>query len=198
MHDDAQDLAEKIQRGNTDALAQFLQQFRPQLIAYIARRSGPALQKKIEPDDIFQEVSIDAVRRIAETKQLDRDVFGWLCQLAEFRLIDAHRRFFETDKRDADREVGLNAPATESRAFIDLLVASMTTPSQAFSRNEREMALHAALAELPEESRDVLRLRYVDGLASKEIAQRVGKSDGAIRVILTRAVQRLQQALGVS
>jgi RNA polymerase sigma-70 factor (ECF subfamily) len=154
-----------------------------------------ALQRKVEPDDIVQEVAIDAVRRVAELKTLERDLFGWLCQIAEYRLVDAHRRFFDAEKRAANREVAIDAPATQSRAVIDFLVASMTTPSQAFSRNEREIALYAALEELPPESRDALRMRYVEGLASKEIAERLGKSDGAIRVLLTRSVQKLQQIM---
>jgi len=38
-------------------------------------------------------------------------------------------------------------------------------------------------------------LRYIEGLDSKEIAQRLNKSDGAIRVMLTRSLKRLQTVL---
>jgi DNA-directed RNA polymerase specialized sigma24 family protein len=41
-----------------------------------------------------------------------------------------------------------------------------------------------------------MRMRYVDGLATKEIAERLGKSDVAVRVMLSRTVQKLQQLLG--
>ena len=80
--------------------------------------------------------------------------------------------------------------------LIDLLVVSMTTPSMAVARDERGRALLEALAALPEESRTALRLRYVENLPSKEIAERLGKSDGAVRVLLTRTLARLQQLLG--
>ena len=53
-----------------------------------------------------------------------------------------------------------------------------------------------ALASLPEEQREALRLRYAEGLATKEIAARLGKSDGAMRVMLTRSLDRLQRILG--
>lgn len=188
-------LLAQARTGNPDAVARYVNQNRPQLLAYVKRRLGAALERKVEPDDIVQEVAMDAVRRAEEVKTLERDVFGWLCQIAEYRLVDAHRRFFDTEKRAANREVALDAPATQSRAFIDFLVASMTTPSQAFSRNEREIALYTALEALPEECRDALRMRYVEGLASKEIAERMNKSDGAVRVLLTRSVQKLQQIL---
>jgi RNA polymerase sigma-70 factor (ECF subfamily) len=58
------------------------------------------------------------------------------------------------------------------------------------------MRLLEALATLPTDQREALRLRYVDGLGSKEIAARLHKSDGSVRVMLTRALARLQQILG--
>ena len=52
-----------------------------------------------------------------------------------------------------------------------------------------------ALDSLPEEARQAVRLRYVEGLPSKEIAEQLGKSDGAVRVLLTRSLQKLQEIL---
>jgi len=72
----------------------------------------------------------------------------------------------------------------------------MTTASKAFSRNQREMKLMTALEQLPEDQREALRLRYVEGLQSKEIAERIGKSDGAVRVMLSRSLSKLQEILG--
>ena len=125
-------------------------------------------------------------------------MFGWLCQIAERRIIDAHRKYIVSQKRDAGREVPIHAPPDTSRGgLVDLLVASMTTASQAFSRDQKQMRLLAALDQLPGEQREALRLRYVDGLPSKDIAERLGKSDGAVRVMLTRSLSKLQQILGI-
>ena len=84
----------------------------------------------------------------------------------------------------------------ERSPLVDLLIVSMTSPSSAFSRNHREGLLIAALEKLPTEQRDALRMRYVEGLPSKEIADRMQKTDGAIRVMLTRSLKRLQEILG--
>ena len=73
----------------------------------------------------------------------------------------------------------------------------MTSPSAAFSRNQKEIQLMEAMATLPPDSREALRLRYVDGLQTRDIAERMGKSDGAIRVLLTRSLSKLQDLLGV-
>jgi len=173
-----------------------LDEKRPQLLAYIQRQLGARLKQKVEAEDILQETAMDAVRRTAEFEQLQRDPFGWLCQIAEHRLIDAHRRFFQSQKRAGEREVSIDADrGGEGGKFADLLAASMTTPSQAFSRNQKEFQLQIALQGLAEETLEVLRLRYVDGLQTKEIAERLGKTDGAIRVLLTRSVQKLQEKL---
>ena len=51
------------------------------------------------------------------------------------------------------------------------------------------------LKHLPEESQKALRLRYVDGLPSKEIANQLGRTDGATRVLLTRSLAKLQELL---
>jgi RNA polymerase sigma-70 factor (ECF subfamily) len=77
-----------------------------------------------------------------------------------------------------------------------MLAVSMTTPSQALSRDAKEYRLAQAIETLPPEQRDAIRMRYVDGLATKEIAERMGKSDVAVRVMLSRTIQRLQHLLG--
>jgi RNA polymerase sigma-70 factor (subfamily 1) len=191
-------LAGRVKQKDVAALAEYLVAVRKPLAAFIERQLGAALRRKIEVDDVFQEVSVEAVRALDEAEFAHREPFSWLCQIAERRIVDAHRRYFGAQKRDAGREVPLGTPGgdTHHPAVIDLLVASMTSPTRALSRKGHEARLFEALAALPEEQREALRLRYVDGLASKDIAQRLGKSDGAVRVMLTRSLERLQKILG--
>jgi RNA polymerase sigma-70 factor (ECF subfamily) len=198
MSESREDLIERIRQRDADALARFASGESGPLLGYIQRQMGLRLRRKLEPEDVLQEVTAEAVRLLPETDLADREPFGWLCQLAQRRIIDAHRRFFEAQKRDAGREVSLGSAADDSQhgELVNLLVASMTTASKAYSRNQREMRLTEALAALPEDRREVLHLRYVEGLPTKEIAERVGKTDGAVRVLLTRSLARLQEILG--
>lgn len=191
-------LVERIRQRDTKALADFIDVRRGALMTYIERQLGAALRRKLEPDDVFQEVSAEAVRGLPAIDLANRDPFGWLCQIAERRIIDAHRRYFGAAKRDAGREVSLNrsSPDDSRAGMIDLLVASMTTASKMYSRNVREARLAEALASLPFDQREALRLRYVEGLPSKQIALQLGKTDGAVRVMLTRSLNRLQSILG--
>jgi len=193
------DIVARIHQRDTQALADFLAAHRPQLMAFIERQLGSALRRKIEPDDVFQETSAEAVRALPAAELGDRDPFSWLCQIAERRIIDLHRRFFGAKKRDAAREVSLGSSSgsdTQPAGLINLLVASLTTPSQAFSRSAREARLLEALDKLPEEQRTALRLRYIDDLPSKQIAERLGKTDAAVRVMLTRSLKKLHELLG--
>lgn len=180
-----------------ETLAVFIEERRAPLLAYIERQLGAALRRKIEPEDILQEVAADALRSVPGYTPASGELFGWLCQLAARRIIDAHRRYFGARKRDASKEVPLAPAGQESRAgLIGWLIASMTSPSQAYSRNQREQKLHAALETLPLEHQELLRLRYVERMQTKDIARQFGKTDGAIRVTLTRLLRRLQEMLG--
>jgi len=195
--EDQHEIVERIRSGDTHALAQYVEQHRRQLLAFIERQIGAALRRKVEPEDILQELSSDAVRGLANMDLSERDPFSWLCQLAERRVIDAHRRYFGAQKRDAGREVPLQSGGDASQAgLINLLVASMTSPSAAFSRNAKEAKLLEALGQLPDIQREALRLRYVESWPSKKIAEQLGKSDAAVRVMLTRSLKKLQDILG--
>ncbi len=197
MSEESSPLIPRIRAGEVAALAEFIEAHRRQLLAFIERQLGTALRRKVEAEDIYQETSADAIRSLAGMDLSERDPFSWLCQIAERRIIDAHRRYYDAQKRDAGREVGLHGgDSTETPGLINMLVASMTSASQAFSRNAKEVRLNDAIAQLTPEQREVLKLRYVDGWPTKQIAEHVGKSDVAIRVLLTRTVQKLQEILG--
>lgn len=182
--------------GDPNWLAAFIHSRRHQLLAYIEHNLGPALRKKLEPEDILQETTVSALGNPEPFRVAGRDPFKLLCQMSEQRIIDAHRRFVAARKRSADQEVSIDQPlAQPGAAFLDLLVASMTSPSQAFSRDQKQLRLQAAIAQLPSVQQEALRLRYVEGLPSRDVAERLGKSDGAMRVLLSRTLADLQQLL---
>lgn len=195
-----QALIQEIRNGQAAALTEFVERQDARLLAVISQKMSVTLKSKVEPQDILQEVLVHAFRSFGELDWSDRDPFVWLCQLADRRIIDAHRHFVAAEKRSTKREVSLNRQSGSGSdggegALIDLLVKSMTSPSSAFSRDQRAIRMHAAISALPEEGREAIRLRYVEGRPSKEIAESLGKSDAAIRVLLSRTVKKLHQEL---
>jgi RNA polymerase sigma-70 factor (ECF subfamily) len=196
MHESAaEDLIRKIKLGDTEALGQFLELKRGALLGFIDRELGPGLRRKVEPEDIFQEAAAEAIKGIATAFD---DPFGWMCRICEQKVIDAYRRFFGAAKRNAAREVSADSPAGDSSqaGIANLLVASMTSPSAVFSRDAKHLKMLQALEQISEDQREALRLRYFEGLSSGEIAERLGKSNGAVRVMLSRSLSQLQDLLG--
>ncbi len=194
---DIEALTERIRQGDRDSLVAFIELRKPQLLAFVQRSLSDALKRKVEPADVLQEATLSALDAFAEADLSQRDPFGWLCNHCERRIIDAHRKYIGAQKRSGDREVALDRKDAGGGqpALIDLLAASMTSPSKAFSRNQREFRLLESLEQLTEENRTALRLRYVDGLPTKDIAEQLGKSDVAVRVMLSRSLDRLQAIL---
>jgi RNA polymerase sigma-70 factor (ECF subfamily) len=183
-----------LRSGDETALVEFLRRNEQALLAFIRSRIGSQLRKKVEAEDILQEASMEAVRTLGETDLSNWDPLNWLFQICERKIIDAHRRHFASQKRDASREAALPA-GSDAAGIANLLAASITTPSAAFSRDQRQLRMLAALDTLPEPEREALRLRYLVGLPSKEIAKKLGKSDGATRVMISRALGKLHELL---
>ena len=198
MNDNESDLVHRIKQGDVDALAAFIEMHRSRLTGYIEKNLGPALRRKVEAEDMIQELSADCIRAVGDVEFGDQDPFRWLCQMAQRRIIDAHRFFFNTQKRNASREMSLGSGQRTGQAgLVNMLVASITSPSAVFSRDQKEFHLQQALAQLPAEHQEVIRLRYVDGMPTKQIAERLGKSDGSVRVILSRTIRKLSEQLGI-
>ncbi|MCA9187824.1 MAG: sigma-70 family RNA polymerase sigma factor [Pirellulaceae bacterium] len=198
MSEPSSELEQRIRQRDSDALAQFLADNQARLRAYIESNMSAALRQKIDADDLVQETGVACLKSLPEIDLAERDLFGWLCQVAQRRIMDAGRKYINSQKRAAKREVPIDAGSksgTDQAGLINLLVASITSPSQAFSRDQREFKLLAAMQTLPEQSQEVIRMRYVEGLPTKEIADRIGKSDGSVRVMLTRCLKKLEEAL---
>lgn len=185
---------------SADQLAAWINSNRTRLLVLVDQRLGSQLRRRVEADDILQDASGRALQSAKQERLTGDDPYAWFCQIIERQIVDAHRFHFGAQKRDAGREVSGNAPAVTSgdgsqAEFFELLAASFTTPSKAFSRNIRFERLNSALQELPEETRQAIRWRYLEGVSGQEIAQRLGKSHGAVRVLLTRSLKKLEQVL---
>lgn len=196
--DDSHDtqLVARLRSGDEAALAEFVEANRHALMGFLHARIGAHLAKKVEAEDILQDASLEAIRSLDKAPLESWDPLHWLFQICERKIIDAHRRFFASQKRDASREAAIPDHSEAAGGLANLLAASMTTPSAAFSRDQRQLQVLAALDTLPEDQREALRLRYLVGLPSKEIAQKLGKTDGAVRVMLSRSLGKLQEMLG--
>ncbi|WP_391540462.1 RNA polymerase sigma factor [Rubripirellula lacrimiformis] len=191
-----QALLSQIHQRDPDALARYIESHRSSLTGFVRSITSDRLLGTIELDDLLQEICTTAISSLG-TAPLDQyEPMQWLQQLARRRVVDAHRFHFGAQRRDTGRQQSLHAAAgDEGMGLEHLLAASMTSPSAAFSQDVRLNRMQQAIAELGEEQRTVIRLRYVDGLPTKQIAQQLGKTDVAIRVLLSRSMRQLEKQL---
>lgn len=84
--------------------------------------------------------------------------------------------------------------ARKQKPYGDLEELELLTAPEGLSPDER-MDLYAALEKLPEQYRDVIRLKYFDGLKTREIAERLDTPEGTISSWLHRAMEQLRMEL---
>lgn len=174
-----------------EALGHILQSYRPYLMEIARREIDRALQAKGAASDLVQETFLEATRNFSRFHGVSSDQLrAWLRCLLVHRLSKQRRRYYKTRKRGIDRECSLDEVETS-------LLSSSPTPSQVVSADEEMKRFHQAIAQLPEDYRRVLQLRYQEGLTFEAIGPRMGRTANAARLLWLRAVERIKQTLRV-
>src|SRR5205807_8503145 len=75
------------------------------------------------------------------------------------------------------------------------LVAPQSSPSQQASRREQAVLLADALAQLPDDYREVIVLRHLEGQTFPQVARRMGRSLDSVNKLWMRALIKLRQLL---
>jgi RNA polymerase sigma-70 factor (ECF subfamily) len=184
--------------GSREALGQVLEAYRAYLLLIANRELDPELQAKGGASDLVQQTFLEAQQafpRFYGDSALELQ--AWLRQLLLHNVANFARHYRETNKRQLNREEPLQ-PETPSGAGDRGLAADTPSPSGKAMANEQAQDLERALERLPEDYRQVITWRYRDGCSFEEIAQRLQRSDNAVRKLWFRAIERLQEELGQS
>ncbi len=180
--------------GSRDALGHALDHCRHYLLAIARQAVGPALRPKGGASDLVQETFLEAHRLFdrfdgASPAQLR----AWLRALLLHRAAKLGRRYGGTAKRLVSRERPLGWDGPTGRP--SQIAAPAPTPSVALMSAEQAERLRVAIDRLPPDYRQVMTLRYFDGLAFDEVGRRMGRSADAARMLWARAVERLKNDL---
>ena len=122
------------------------------------------------------------------------ELLAWLRRLLLHNLADFSRSYRRTGKRQAEREVPLEADSSAGASGRGL-AADTPSPSGQAMAHEQDEALERALARLPEDYRRVLFWRYQEERSFEEIGQLLKRSPNAAQKLWLRAVERLRQEL---
>jgi RNA polymerase sigma-70 factor (ECF subfamily) len=146
---------------------------------------------KLDPGDLVQQTLLESLRTPNKlVGRPDHEVLAYLRRSLTNNLIDALRKF----ARNRD-DLSPDVVAESSVRLEKWIAADQTSPSGRADRNERFAQLAAALAALPDTQRIAVEMRYLMGMKVIEIAQQLGKSEGAVSVMLHRAVTALRGVL---
>jgi RNA polymerase sigma-70 factor (ECF subfamily) len=194
-----QELVRRAAAGDEAALRRLLLAHHDQLAATIARQLPLDLQPTVSADDVLQEAYLVAFRKIREFELGASGGFqAWLTSIAEHRLSDLIK-WRRRAKRGGGWKPAELRPANDESTVIDMLqvlAADSRTPSREACLHEAMAAMQTALENLKEDAREALRLRYLEGLPVAEVAERIGRSEGAVHMLCTRGLQSLREELG--
>ncbi len=188
-------LAEAFRGGDHQAGDALLRPFQPWLRMLARVQVESRFHAKFDPSDIVQQTLLEAVRAFPAFRgRTEAEFAAWLRQILARALAHEIRRYRGTRKRDLARELPLDRELTDtSRRLGDLLAASATSPAQKLVNRERHLLLAEILDRLPDDLREVLILRNLEGLSHEEVARRMGRSPGAVRMLWVRALARLRE-----
>jgi RNA polymerase sigma-70 factor (ECF subfamily) len=171
---DAQ-LVARLRRGSREAAGQLAERYlRPSRAVALAIVGDVAAA-----EDVAQDAFVYAIERIGDLRQPER-FGGWLMQIVRNRSRNHVR------DRKADRHVALDRVRLRSGA---------TSPEREAERSELTERLLTALAELPEERREVVLLHDLEGWTHREIAERLSLPQGTVQSHLHYARRAMRERL---
>jgi RNA polymerase sigma-70 factor (ECF subfamily) len=195
---ETEELMERASRGDALARQELLVRHRARLRQMIAVRMDRRLGARLDPSDVVQEVFADACQKLSDYLQKrPLPFYPWLRQLAWERLVKLHQRHIHAQKRSTTREQRYDPELSDESvlALANRLLASGSSPSRQAMREELRRRVQVALAQLAERDREVLVMRYLEQLSTREIAAVLGIAEGAVKTRHLRALERLRKLL---
>ena len=173
-------------------LAGAFDRLRPRLLAMIDRRIGSKLALRIDPEGVVQEAFIRARPRWQALTPKPEDLDVWIYAQVLDRLKELLRGALGPE-RDADRDIGW--PEAAAAPLVEHLVDSQTGPNTALSRAERCEVVRAALERLDPIDREILALRYFDGLSFAQIGVILGMKANSANARALRAAVKFRRLI---
>jgi RNA polymerase sigma-70 factor (ECF subfamily) len=176
-----------------------LERYREFLHLLARLRLSSWLQSKLDPSDMVQDTLLRAHRhRDQQRGQTEAELAGWLRRILANVLADKARQFAR-GKRDLALERSLEAELEQSSLRLEKwLAAEQSSPSERAMRPELLLQMADALAELPEDERTALELRYlqVPPWPLADIARHLGRPTAkAVSGLLERGLDKLRKRL---
>lgn len=168
-----------IPAGDDSVIAECYRLYALKMFAYICQHT----QSPNDAEDMLFEVFLIAMEHEQKLEtMLEDERRAWLWTVARNKIIDYHRRLHRW------RIIPLDNLAES--------IDDKATPDELALRHEEYEHLHTLLKQLSALQQEVLELRFTAGLRCAEIATVLNKNEGAIRTMLSRALNALRSIYG--
>ena len=185
--------------GDKTALWQVLCLYRPRIEFYLEEHFPKGLRPHLEPQDILQDVYFQVFRRIGQFRPVGEGaLYRWILTIARNLLTDALRAHKSVKRGGAFPGGRLSAGWVRHSGelaiiqMLEELAVYHRTPSRSAMAHEMVLVMERALDRLPEDHREVLRLRYLEGMDFSAVAARTGRTPEALQMQCTRAIKLLR------
>lgn len=168
-------LLRAVAAGDPSAVRRLLDEVAPVVHGFIYARVGG---DSAAAEDLLQDTLIEAVRS-SGTFRGDSALSTWLCAIARRRLA----RHYESERKAEAARHGLT------------IVAERAQPSPDDEMVEQRDQVARALGRIPALHRQVLVLKYLDGMRVDEIAVELGRNHVQVQSLLQRARDGLRREL---
>lgn len=191
LPDDNELLAKRLAEGDPAALEILLERHLPSLRAFVRGRLGSELRRFESESDLVQSTCRELLAHADRFQHPGPDAFRhWLFTTAARKVSDrlrSHRAAKREGAMDrAERSVGDLAASRLLEAY-----GRFSSPSHRATVEDEITRIEGALDRLSDEAREVVLLAKVAELSRAEIAEKLGKTEVAVRSILHRALARL-------
>ena len=175
----ADDALARLRRGDLDALESIIPEYQHRLYRFLWR----VVQEPSVADDLFQQTWVRVMERISTYS--DRYAFdAWLFSIARNLAIDHLRR---------KHPFSIDAPDDEGARPLDRLAGAGADPLEEVLEFERGAILAVAMGELPAIHREVLTLRFEEGMKLEQIAEAANIPLSTVKSRLSRALESLRR-----
>ena len=171
------ELVAQAKAGNVEAYGELYERYLDPIYRYIKTRvAGDQVA-----EDLTEMVFLRTFERLDKYQERGHPFSSFLYQVARNQLVDHYRRKKE--------EVSL-----EAAQHVEHPEGSM---DESVIKQDQINELHNAIEKLPEDYQDVIRFRILMDMPTAEVASWLERSEGAVRVLLHRALHALREKVKV-
>ncbi|MDX1435316.1 MAG: sigma-70 family RNA polymerase sigma factor [Anaerolineales bacterium] len=168
-------LIARARRMDKPALAEIYDYYSPRLFRYAARQLGD----RERAEDIVAETFRRFLHTLHRGGGPEKHLQAYLFRIAQNSISDIYRR----------------SNAETAELHENLPDESRLSPGESFENALDKQAVRGALANLTPEQRQVIVLKFVEGWKNDEVAEALGKSNGAVKALQHRAIAALKRQL---